>query len=196
MSDNTTKPPSEPEFDKRQLIKLAIEMGPLIAFLVAYSKTEILTATGVLIAATLLSLAASKWFLGHIATMPIVTAVLVTVFGGLTLWLQDPSFIKMKPTILYILFACVLAGGLIWKRLFIKVLFGEAFQLSEEGWRILTLRWAMFFLVLAGVNEVVWRNFSEQAWVNFKVFGFLPLTMAFAVFQISLIKRHGPSNDT
>ena len=193
MSDGVEKTPGEPEFDKRQLVKLAIEMGPLVAFLIAYSRTEIITATGILIGATLLSLAASRIFLGQIATMPIVTAVLVTIFGGLTMWLQDPSFIKMKPTVLYILFAAVLAGGLFYKKLFIKVLFGEAFNLTQDGWTKLTVRWVLFFLFLAGLNELIWRNFSEQAWVNFKVFGFLPLTMAFAVAQIGLVKKYDAS---
>jgi intracellular septation protein len=194
MSDRENMAPHEPRVDKRQLVKLAIEIGPLIAFLIAYSKTEIITATGFLIIATLLSLVASRIFLDHIATMPIVTAVLVTVFGGLTMWLQDPSFIKMKPTVLYVLFAAILAGGLFWDKLFIKFLFGEAFNLTEIGWKKLTVRWALFFLFLAALNEVIWRNFSEQAWVKFKVFGFLPLTMAFAVAQIGLIKRHDSSN--
>ncbi len=194
MSDSENVTPREPGLDKRQLVKLAIEVGPLIAFLIAYLKTEIITATVVLIISTLLSLVASRVFLDRIATMPIVTAVLVTVFGGLTVWLQDPSFIKMKPTVLYVFFAAILAGGLFWDKLFIKFLFGEAFSLTEVGWKKLTVRWALFFLVLAALNEVIWRNFSEQAWVNFKVFGFLPLTMAFAVAQIGLIKRHDSSN--
>ena len=122
--------------------------------------------------------------------MPVVTAVLVVVFGGLTFWLDDPRFIKIKPTIINLLFAGVLIGGLITRRPLLKMLFGEAFNLTEEGWRKLSVRWTLFFLVLAALNEVVWRNFSEAAWVNFKVFGILPLTLVFAMAQIGLIKRH------
>ena len=189
--DRNTTP--EPGFDRRQLVKLAIEMGPLFAFLVAYSKSDIITATAVLMAATLLSLAVSRVYLGHVATMPIVTAVLVCIFGGLTVYLQDPQFIKMKPTILYLLCAGVLMGGLAFGKYLIKHVFGEAFHITDEGWRRLTLRWGFFFIALALLNEVVWRNFSEPAWVNFKVFGFLPLTMVFAVAQLGLIKRYDAS---
>ena len=119
-----------------------------------------------------------------------VTAVLVVVFGGLTFWLDDPRFIKIKPTIINLLFAGVLFGGLMMRRPLLKLLLGEAFNLTEEGWRKLSMRWALFFLVLAALNEVVWRNFSEAAWVNFKVFGILPLTLVFAMAQIGLIKRY------
>jgi intracellular septation protein len=128
--------------------------------------------------------------------MPVVTAVLVVVFGGLTFWLDDPRFIKIKPTIINLLFAGVLIGGLITRRPLLKMLFGEAFNLTEEGWRKLSVRWTLFFLVLAALNEVVWRNFSEAAWVNFKVFGILPLTLVFAMAQIGLIKRHEASTGT
>ena len=190
MTEPSQSTPPEPEFDRRQLIKLAIEMGPLVAFFVAYMNSDIITATGVLMAATLISLAASRYVLGHVAMMPIVTAVLVCVFGALTLWLQDPRFIKMKPTILYLLFSGVLFGGLLAGKLFLKQVFSEAFQISEEGWRKLTIRWASFFIVLALANELIWRNFPEEIWVKFKVFGFLPLTMAFALAQMGLIKRH------
>jgi len=116
--------------------------------------------------------------------------VLVVVFGGLTFLLDDPRFIMVKPTIINLGFAGILFGGLILRRTLLKMLFGEAFNLTEEGWRKLSLRWALFFLTLAGLNEVVWRNFSEATWVNFKVFGILPLTLVFAMAQIGLIKRH------
>ena len=128
--------------------------------------------------------------------MPMVTAVLVVVFGGLTFWLDDPRFIKIKPTIINLLFAGVLFGGLLTGRPLLKLLFGEAFRLTEEGWRKLSVRWALFFLALAVLNEIVWRNFSEAAWVNFKVFGILPLTIVFAMAQIGLIKRYEPKSET
>jgi intracellular septation protein len=174
----------------RPFLKLLIELGPLVAFFLVYSRAGIYWATGVLMVATVLSLVASRTIFGRLLAMPVVTAVLVVVFGGLTFWLDDPRFIKIKPTIINLLFAGVLIGGLITRRPLLKMLFGEAFNLTEEGWRKLSVRWTLFFLVLAALNEVVWRNFSEAAWVNFKVFGILPLTLVFAMAQIGLIKRH------
>jgi intracellular septation protein len=185
-----SKPPGEePEIDKRQLIKLAIELGPLIAFFLTYTWTDLITATIVLIVATLASLAASRVVLGHVAAMPIVTAVLVCVFGGLTIWLQDATFIKMKPTILYLLFAAALGAGLLFDKPLLKTVLGEAMAYTPEGWRKLTLRWIGFFVVLAILNELIWRNFSESAWVSFKTFGFLPLTMVFAISQFLMMKK-------
>jgi len=180
----------------RPFLKLLIELGPLVAFFLVYSRAGIYWATGVLMVATVLSLVASRTIFGRLLAMPVVTAVLVVVFGGLTFWLDDPRFIKIKPTIINLLFAGVLIGGLITRRPLLKMLFGEAFNLTEEGWRKLSVRWTMFFLVLAALNEVVWRNFSEAAWVNFKVFGILPLTLVFAMAQIGLIKRHEASTGT
>ena len=171
-------------------LKLAIELGPLLVFFGTYLGFGIYPATAVLMAATVASLAASRWLLGRISPMPVVTAVVVCVFGGLTFWLNDPSFIKMKPTIVNILFAAVLGGGLAMGRSPIKMLLGEQIRLDEEGWRKLTVRWLGFFLAMALVNEVVWRSFSEATWVSFKVFGLLPLSLAFAVAQIGLIRRH------
>jgi intracellular septation protein len=174
----------------RPLLKLLIELGPLVAFFLVYSRAGIYWATGVLMVATVLSLVASRAMFGRLLAMPVVTAVLVVVFGGLTFWLDDPRFIKVKPTIINLLFAGVLLAGLIMRRPLLKMLFGEAFNLTEDGWRKLSVRWTLFFLALAALNEVVWRNFSEAAWVNFKVFGILPLTLVFAMAQIGLIKRH------
>jgi len=172
--------------------KLMIELGPLLAFFVAWFLADIFWATGVLMAATLVSVVASKLLLGRVSPVIIATAVLVVVFGGLTFWFGDAHFIKMKPTIINLLFAGVLLGGLLTGRPLLKLLFGEAFNLTEEGWRKLTLRWMVFFVVMAVLNEIVWRNFSEAAWVNFKVFGILPLTLIFAMSQIGLIKRYEP----
>jgi intracellular septation protein len=172
--------------------KLMIELGPLLAFFVAWFLADIFWATGVLMAATLVSVLASKVLLGRVSPVVIATAALVLVFGSLTFWFGDAHFIKMKPTIINLLFAGVLLGGLLTGRPLLKLLFGEAFNLTEEGWRKLTLRWMVFFVVMAVVNEIVWRNFSEGAWVNFKVFGILPLTLIFAMSQIGLIKRHEP----
>ena len=154
--------------------KLMIELGPLLAFFAAWFLADIFWATGVLMAATLVSVVASKLLLGRVSPVIIATAVLVVVFGSLTFWFGDAHFIKMKPTIINLLFAGVLLGGLLTGRPLLKLLFGEAFNLTEEGWRKLTLRWMLFFVVMAVVNEIVWRNFSEATWVNFKVFGILP----------------------
>ena len=175
------------------LLKLALEIGPLVLFFIAYSKLGIFWATGTLMVTTLASIVAMRILTGHISPMPVVTAVLVLVFGGLTLWLQDPSFIKLKPTLVYLLFAVALLVGLAMRRPMLQILFEQAFRLTDEGWRRLTQRWALFFLAMAGVNELVWRNMSESAWVAFKAWGFLPLTLIFAVLQLGLIKRYGAS---
>ncbi len=189
MSEAKDADGNRPPEQKKQGLKLLIELGPLLIFFAVWAKFGIFTATGVLMAATLISLIASKIVLGKIPVMLVVTVVIVTVFGGLTLWLQDASFIKMKPTIVNLLFSGVLAFGLFIKRPFLKLLLGEAFQLTDVGWSKLTLRWIGFFLFVAVLNEIVWRNFSEATWVNFKVFGILPLTMIFAAAQVRLIHR-------
>ena len=171
-------------------VKLLIEFGPLAAFGVTYFTAGIFWATGVVMVTSVIALAASWSQFGRLLPAPLVTAVLVVVFGGLTFWLNDPRFIKIKPTIINLLFAGALFFGLMTGRLFLKLLLGEAFNLTEEGWRKLSIRWALFFLALAALNEVVWRSFSEALWVNFKVFGILGLTLVFAMAQIGLIKRY------
>src|SRR4249919_3684574 len=159
----------------KPLLKLLVELGPLLAFFLVYARAGIYWATGILMVATVVSLVASWTLFGRLLAMPVVTAVLVVVFGGLTFWLDDPRFIMVKPTIINLGFAGVLFVGLMMRRPLLKMLFGEAFNLTEEGWRKLSVRWALFFLTLAGLNEVVWRSFSEALWVNFKVFGILGL---------------------
>ena len=143
-----------------------------------------------LMVASVAALTASRLTFGRFLAVPLVTAVLVLLFGGLTLWLDDPRFIKIKPTAINLLFAAVLLAGLWMRRPLLKLLLGEAFNLTEEGWRLLTMRWIAFFIALAGINELVWRNFSDAVWVNFKFFGILFLTIAFAMAQVGLIKRH------
>jgi intracellular septation protein len=122
--------------------------------------------------------------------MPVVTAIIVVVFGGLTLILHNDLFIKIKPTILYALFGAVLAGGLLFGKSFLGIVFDSLFHLTEQGWRKLTLRWALFFFALAVLNEIVWRNASTDAWVNFKVFGVLPLTFLFGALQYPLLRKY------
>ena len=178
-----------PEDDKAGL-RFLIDFAPLLVFFGTYYFAGIRTATAVLIAATLVSLVAARVFLGRISVTLIVTAVLVTFFGVLTFLLDDPSFIKMKPTAVNLLFAGVLGVGLYRGEHYLKLLLGEAFQLTQTGWRILTVRWIGLFIALAILNELVWRTMSESAWVNFKVFGILPITFVFAALQLPVIKRH------
>ncbi|WP_409561558.1 septation protein A [Hyphomicrobium sp. B1] len=179
-----------PQLDRKQLIKFIVELGPLLVFFFVNSHYGIFAGTAAFMVATVIALVASRVFLGRIATMPLVTGVFVLVFGGLTLYLQDDHFIKMKPTIVNGLFAAILAGGLLFDRLFLKIVFGDVMRLTREGWRILTIRWALFFVVLAVLNEVMWRLFSTDTWVTFKVFGIMPLTFVFALAQIGVLKRY------
>jgi intracellular septation protein len=187
--------PSDGSAAANPLVKLAIDLGPLLAFFVAYAKSGIYWATGVLMVATVVSLVASRTLLGRLSVAPVATAVLVVVFGGLTFLLDDPSFIKMKPTIINLLFAAILGYGLATGRPLLKLLMGEALKLTDEGWQKMTVRWTVFFVAVAALNEIVWRNFSEAAWVNFKVFGILPLTLVFAMAQVGLIKRYEAKAD-
>ena len=194
------KPPLKPKSASPQKVaaaqpallpKLAIELGPLLVFFAGNAIGGIYAGTGAFMVATLISLAVA-WLLYHkLPVMPLVSGVIVFVFGGLTLYLRDDTFIKLKPTIVYSLFAVLLAGGLIFKKPVLELLFGPVFTLTEEGWRKLSLRWATFFVAMAIVNEIVWRNFSTDAWVSFKAFGFLPLTFLFALAQVPLMQRHG-----
>ena len=171
-------------------LKIALELGPLLVFFAANAKFGIFWATASFMAVMAASLAVSYALTRKIAMVPLVTFVFVLVFGGLTLWLQDETFIKIKPTLVYVLFAGILGGGMILRRPVLKALLGTALAISDEGWRLLTWRWAAFFLALAVFNEIVWRNFSTDIWVTFKVFGFLPLTLIFALAQVRLIQAH------
>ncbi|HZP07752.1 septation protein A [Methyloceanibacter sp.] len=179
------------------LLKLAIELGPLLVFFGTNAAAGIYAGTAAFMAATIVSLGAA-WFSYHkIPVMPLVSGAIVLVFGGLTLYLRDDTFIKLKPTIVYTMFAALLAAGLMWKKPMLELLFGPMFTLTEEGWRKLTVRWALFFAAMAVLNEIVWRNFSTDIWVSFKAFGFLPLTFLFAIAQVPLMQRHGtePAED-
>jgi intracellular septation protein len=172
------------------LLRLAIELGPLLVFFFANARWGIFTGTAAFMAAIVASFAASLWIERRVPAMPLVTAIVVLVFGGLTLFLHDELFIKLKPTIIYGLFAAVLALGLAMRRNFLQIVLGSMLQVDERGWRVLTVRWAVFFVAMAIVNEIVWRNFSTDAWVSFKLFGFLPLTLAFSMAQVPLLSRH------
>lgn len=172
------------------LLKLAVEAGPLVIFFAANASLGIYVATGAFMVAVTVALAMS-WFLERrLAAVPLASAAIVLVFGGLTLWLNNETFIKVKPTILNGLFAVALLGGLAAGRTLLKPLFGAAFAIDDPGWRKLTVRWAVFFAVMAVLNEAVWRSVSTDTWVAVKVFGYLPLTLAFAMAQLPLIQRH------
>jgi len=172
------------------LFKLATELGPLIIFFFANAKFDLFVATGAFMVAVIVAMVASYMVTRHVPMMAIVTAVVVIVFGTLTLILHDETFIKMKPTIVYTLFAAILGGGLLFGRSFIAIMFDQMFNLTALGWRMLTLRWAFWFLAMAVLNEIIWRTQSTDFWVTFKAFGMVPLTMLFAVTQMPLVKRH------
>jgi len=179
--------------DKTQphpLFKLATELGPLIVFFVVNGKFNLFAATGAFMVAIVAAMIASYLVARHIPMMALVTGVVVLVFGTLTLVLHDETFIKVKPTIIYGLFAAILGGGLLFGRSFIAILFNQMFNLTPKGWRILTMRWALFFLGMAALNEIIWRTQSTDFWVAFKAFGAVPLTMVFAISQMPVIKRY------
>lgn len=200
--------------DKTQmnpLLKLALDIGPLVLFFYANSRPAlfapfvssfvpeqlltgeragIFVATAVFMVAIVIALAVSYALTLRLPVMPVVSAVIVMVFGGLTLILQDELFIKLKPTIIYLLFAGVLTGGLILRKPLLEMVFDSVFHLTEEGWRKLTIRWASFFFALAVLNELVWRTQTTDTWVSFKVFGVVPLTFVFAALQYPLMTKY------
>lgn len=187
------------------LLKLALELGPLVVFFFANSRGAwiaqkvpalasiggpLFIATLLFMIATALALIISYALTRTLPIMPLVSGAVVLVFGSLTLYLQDETFIKMKPTIVNTLFGAVLLGGLYFGKSLLGYVFGAAFNLDAEGWRKLTIRWGLFFLFLAVLNEVVWRNFSSDFWVAFKVWGTMPITLAFTFSQMPLIMKH------
>ena len=171
-------------------LKLVLDIGPLILFFAANSKFGIYAATGSFMVAVLVALAVAYALTRRIEVMPLVTAVIVLIFGGLTIVLHDDLFIKLKPTIIYLLFGGALLVGLYLNKPLLGLLFDSVFHLTEEGWRKLTWRWALFFLFLAVVNEVVWRTQSTDFWVNFKLFGVVPLTFVFGALQYPLLMKY------
>lgn len=171
-------------------MKFIFEILPLLAFFVAYNRFGLMEATMVLMVATAISVAILYIKDRKLHASPLISAVLIGIFGGLTLIFKDPIFIKMKPTILNLLFGIILIGGSLMNKPPLKYLMQMAIQMTEEGWKLLSLRWGIFFILLACVNEYVWRSYPEEFWVNFKVFGMLPLTMLFLLTQMPLIQKH------
>ncbi len=186
-------------------LKLVLELGPLMVFFFANARGDwlaekfpalaelggpIFIATGLFMAATAVALAVSWALTRTLPMMPLVSGIVVLVFGALTLYLHDEIFIKMKPTIVNTLFGIVLLGGLAFGKSLLGYVFDSAFRLDAEGWRKLTLRWGVFFFFLAVLNEVVWRNFSTDFWVAFKVWATMPITILFTISQMPLIMRH------
>src|SRR6516225_4773512 len=192
-------------------LKLALDIGPLLLFFFANARPAlflplvgpmlpagivggerggIFVATAVFMAAVVIALAISYALTRHLPIMPLITAVIVLVFGSLTLLLHDELFIKLKPTIIYVLFGAVLLSGLAAGKSLLGMVFDSVFHLTEEGWRKLTLRWALFFFALAILNEIVWRSQTTDVWVTFKVFGVVPLTFLFAALQYPLLTRY------
>ena len=173
-----------------QIRRLVLDLGPLLIFFAAFKYLGIFGATAAFIAAVLFALLLGYILERRLSPMPLFTAVLVVVFGGLTLYLKNDIFIKMKPTVLYGFFGAVLLGGLLFNRLFIKYVFAQAFELDESGWKKLTVRWGLFFLCLAALNETVWRATSTATWVSFKVWVIIPLLFLFALAQTPLVIKH------
>jgi intracellular septation protein len=202
------------EEKQHPMLKLALELGPLLVFFFGNLRSEwliekipalsavggpLLVATALFMAATVISLIVSKIVFHHLPVMPLVSGAVVLVFGSLSIWLQDETFIKMKPTIVNTLFGVALLVGLMFGKSLLGYVFNAAFQLDEEGWKKLTLRWGLFFLVLAVINEIVWRGaawyfpdkqVADNLWVNFKVWGTMPITILFTLSQMPLIMRH------
>jgi intracellular septation protein len=206
--------------EKAQLnpaLKLALDIGPLLLFFLANSRPAlflplvgpllparvtsgehigIFVATAVFMITVVIALVISYALTRHLPVMPVITAAIVLLFGSLTLVLQDEQFIKLKPTIIYLLFGGVLLGGLAFGKPLLGTVFDSVFHLKEEGWRKLTLRWALFFFALAVLNEIIWRTQTTDFWVSFKVFGVLPLTFLFAALQFPLMSKYAiPETD-
>ena len=173
-----------------QAVRLLLEIGPLVVFFIANAHYGIFIATAAFMVVTAVAIP-SMWLLERrLPVMPLVSGLFLLAFGGLTLILQDETFIKLKPTIVNLLFAAILTGGLVRRVQLLKLLFGSVMNLHDRGWRLLTRRWIIFFLILAFLNEVIWRTQTTEFWIQFKLFGIMPLTLAFSMAQLPLINRH------
>jgi intracellular septation protein len=171
-------------------IKYAIEYGPIVLFFVSYKIWDLMPAIAVLIAASVAAVIIGFMRAGRLPWAPIITTVIVAVFGGLTLIFHDDTFFKMKPTVVYTLFALILWGGLLFKKPLLERLMGTSLKMDHAGWRKLEARFALFCIGMALLNEIVWRTQTRDFWVNFKVFGSILLTFLFMAAQLPMIKRH------
>ncbi len=190
LEPNASPAPTQARAKQNPALKLALETGPLVLFFIANAKYGIFPATGVLMVSVVVALAASWVLTRHIPVMPLVTTLAVLFFGGLTFVFQDELFLKLKPTIVNGIFGTVLLVGLFFNKPLLPVVLDTVLQLTETGWRILTLRWGLFFYLLAGLNELVWRTQTTDFWVTFKVFGTMPITIVFALAQMPLILKY------
>ncbi len=205
MANKDQVEPAGGKKEENVLLKLALELGPLLVFFFANAKGEwlakqlpalaglggpIFIATAFFMVATLISLTVSWLLNGKLPMMPLLSGIVVLSFGALSIWLQNDTFIKMKPTIINTLFGAILLGGLFFGRSLLGYVFNSAFQLDDAGWNKLTLRWGLFFLFLALLNEFVWRTFTTDQWVAFKVWGTMPITVLFTMSQMPLIMKH------
>ena len=174
----------------KSVFKLLIDIGPLAVFFVFYTRSDLKTAILPFMIATIIAVLFSYIIEKKIPIMPTVGAVIILIFGGLTIYFDNETFFKMKPTIINLLFAGILYGGVILNKSLLRYLLGAALKLQDEGWDILTKRWIGFFIALAILNEIVWRTQTTDIWVNFKVFGILPITFIFTLTQFSTIKKY------
>ena len=174
----------------KSVYKLLIDIGPLAVFFIFYTRSGLQASILPFMVATVIAVLFSYILEKKIPIMPTVGAGIVLLFGGLTIYFDNDVFFKMKPTIINILFAVILYGGILINKPLLKYLLGAALKLEEAGWKILTQRWIGFFIALAVLNEIVWRTQSTDVWVNFKVFGILPITFIFTMTQFPLIKKY------
>ena len=174
----------------KSIFKLLIDIGPLAVFFIFYTRGDLKTAILPLMIATIIAVLFSYIVEKKIPIMPTVGAVIILIFGGLTIYFDNETFFKMKPTIINILFAGILYGGIVLNKSLLRYLLGAALKLQDEGWDILTKRWIGFFIALAILNEIIWRTQTTDIWVNFKVFGILPITFIFTLIQFSTIKKY------
>jgi len=174
----------------KSLYKLLIDIGPLAVFFIFYTRSGLQASILPFMVATVIAVLFSYILEKKIPIMPTVGAAIVLLFGGLTIYFDNDVFFKMKPTIINVLFAVILYGGILINKPLLKYLLGAAIKLEEAGWKILTQRWIGFFIALAVLNEIVWRTQSTDIWVNFKVFGILPITFIFTMTQFPLIKKY------
>jgi intracellular septation protein len=177
-----------------QMRRLLLDLGPLVAFFIAFQFFGIYVATGTFMVLVVASLAVGYALEKKFSPIALFSAAVVLVFGGLTLYLKNDLFLKIKPTIIYSTFAVVLLGGLAFNRLFIKYVLAFEFEMPESAWRTLTWRWGVFFVFLAGLNEMVWRNFTTAQWVFFKVWITIPLVVLFGMLQMPMLLKHMPDD--